>query len=62
MSTTTTIELPGPTKPPGWCQEQGIEHAYDDGPTLMSNPPISTRICKNCGHRQFKRPGVWTDN
>ena len=61
MTTTTTISLPGPSKPKGWCKDQGIEHSWVDGPCLMSNPPISTRDCINCGQRQWKRPGVWED-
>jgi hypothetical protein len=60
-STTTTIQLPGPTKPKGWCKEQGIAHSWESGPTLMSNPPISTRECVNCGQVQWKSPGDWTD-
>lgn len=62
-STTSTVKLniQTPPKPPGWCEESGIAHSWKDGPTLTSNPPIATRTCVNCGHRQWYQPGQWTD-
>jgi hypothetical protein len=50
-----------PKKPPGWCEEQGIPHNWQMGPTLTSNPPISTRECCVCGKRQHLRPSDWVD-
>lgn len=50
-----------PPKPKGWCEEQGVAHAWMDGPMLTSNPPIATRQCANCGKRQHLRPGEWED-
>lgn len=62
MNTTNTVKAEQHPKPYGWCQSNGVAHAYEDGPTLTIDPPIQTRICKNCGWRQFKRPSVWSDN
>lgn len=63
MSTTSTVKLNihVPPKSIGWCDEQGIEHSWKDGPTLTCDPPIHTRECSNCGKRQYKQPGEWRD-
>lgn len=63
MNSTGTVKLniPQPPKPKGWCEEQGIEHSWKSGPTLTCHPPIQTRECANCGHRQFLKPGEWRD-
>ena len=45
----------------GWCEQQGIEHAWESGPTLAMNPPIQTRRCKNCGKEQRLYPQQWQD-
>lgn len=62
MTSTTTVKLPGPLKPPGWCEKNGIEHAWESGPTLTTDPPILTRICKNCGKSQHLPPVEWQDS
>jgi len=51
----------GAAKPYGWCQANGVAHAYEAGASLLSEPPVQTRVCANCGWRQFKRPSIWTD-
>lgn len=63
MNTTSTIKLNihVPPKPKGWCDKEGVEHSWKDGPTLTCNPPIPTRECANCGKRQYFRPGSWED-
>lgn len=63
MSTTSTVKLNihQPSKPKGWCDEQGIAHSWEMGPTMTVNPPIQTRQCTNCGQRQYFSPGAWTD-
>lgn len=61
MNTTSTVSIKGPPKQPGWCQEQGIEHAWEAGPALTCNPPIRTRRCKNCGLNQYQEPERWCD-
>lgn len=50
-----------PPKPPGWCEQQGVEHSWQTGATLTVDPPIETRFCVNCGKRQMKRPAAWDD-
>lgn len=62
MSTRSTVYIKGPPKPLGWCEENGVEHSWEDGPTLTVNPPIHTRRCKNCGKRQHLRPAAWEDS
>jgi len=42
-----------------WCAENGVEHAWQDGPVLCSNPPKPTRACANCGRREVFVPGQW---
>jgi hypothetical protein len=63
MNTTSTVKLNihQPPKPKGWCDENGIAHSWEAGPTLTCNPPIPTRECLNCGKRQFFAPGHWED-
>ena len=48
-------------KPKGWCKENGVEHAWQDGPVLTVNPPIYTRVCINCGQQQRMAPRRWED-
>lgn len=50
-----------PPKEPGWCDQQGIEHSWEDGPTMTVSPPIHTRRCKNCGKSQHLVM-EWRDN
>lgn len=61
MNTTTTLRQSLGLKPKGWCEEQGVAHAWESGPTLTVQPPVSTRICKNCGKHQHQRPPEWLD-
>lgn len=42
-----------PRKPPGWCEIQGAEHAWKPGPVIARDPPTPTRICLNCGRREY---------
>ena len=48
-------------KEPGWCEKEGVEHAWEFGGTIMMSPPRETRWCVNCGKAQSKRPAVWDD-
>ena len=48
-------------KPAGWCEENGVEHAWVSGPTLTCDPPILTRSCANCGKYQRLEPSQWRD-
>jgi hypothetical protein len=50
-----------PLKTPGWCEANGIEHAWECGPTLTINPPIQTRYCVNCGKQQRLYAPQWQD-
>lgn len=60
-ATTHTVSLDiGPRKEAGWCEANGVVHAWKDGPTLTVDPPIHTRYCKNCGKQQHKRE-AWFD-
>ena len=54
-----TIYSSGPKKEPGFCEKEGIEHSWVNGPTLTSNPPIPTRHCVNCGKQERLTPGQW---
>lgn len=51
----TTYEYKFPRKQEGWCEEHGVQHAWESGPTLTSSPPILTRVCVNCGKQQQLR-------
>jgi hypothetical protein len=50
-----------PRKPAGWCDENGVEHAWGSGPLLLSYPAHQTRKCMNCGKTQAFQPGEWYD-
>lgn len=51
---TATVSKRAP-KPEGWCDEQGIAHAWEVLPyVLTANPPMSVRECINCGKRQTR--------
>ena len=50
-----------PRQEAGFCEKHGIEHAWEAGPTLTSNPPIITRSCVNCGKGQRLEPERWRD-
>lgn len=53
--TTHTVTVKQPPKPKGWCDEQGISHAWEVQPyTLTTNPPQSVRTCVNCGETQTR--------
>lgn len=54
-------QMERPLKKPGWCEEQGIAHAWESGSTLLSAPPIQTRQCANCGKVQWLRQPKWED-
>lgn len=58
---TTYIVNQGPRKEAGWCEKEGVDHAWVEGATLTSSPPIQTRICVNCGKRQWKNEPQWYD-
>ena len=60
-SSTVTLNIHRPPKPKGWCEDRGLVHAWEAGPTLTVPPPIPTRECLNCGQRQYFRPGQWED-
>ena len=63
MATTATALIQGGgIKEPGWCDRNGIEHAWQSGPTLTCNPPIQTRVCVNCGKRQQLSSPAWHDD
>jgi len=70
MMPSRTITLTGssasilgqPKKDPGWCERENVEHSWESGPILTSNPPMPTRVCVNCGKRQHQRPPAWVDD
>lgn len=44
-----------PNKEVGWCDAQGVEHAWQvQDYTLTVDPPLAVRICQNCGARQTR--------
>lgn len=59
-STLATFSI-GPKKEAGFCDKHGIDHAWEAGPILTSNPPIITRRCINCGKSQRLEPEYWRD-
>lgn len=62
MITSATSYWPIPSrKHASWCRTNGVEHSWEPGPTLTSNPPIPTRRCINCGQEQRQNPGDWLD-
>jgi hypothetical protein len=53
MNKPPPLILPGPRKELGWCEANGVAHAWTQGPTLTMQPPIPTRVCVNCGKKQY---------
>ena len=40
-----TITTPGPRKEAGWCEAQGVEHAWEvQDYTLTTDPPQAVRL------------------
>lgn len=58
---TTTYTFGPKSYQPGICAKHNLEHAWEPGPTLTTNPPIYTRRCKNCGQEQRQYPALWKD-
>lgn len=57
-TSTVTIKQKAPRKEAGWCEANGVEHAWEvQDYTLTSDPPQSVRICVNCG-KQETRPNT----
>lgn len=43
-------------KDPGYCEREGIGHAWEVMPWInLSYPPQSVRCCTNCGAKQTMR-------
>ena len=52
---TTVIASSQLRKHHGWCEEQGVDHAWQEqGYVLTTNPAQYVRICTNCGKEQRK--------
>jgi hypothetical protein len=56
-ASTDTVTIVGfpPRKEAGWCETQGVEHAWViQNYVLTTDPPQSVRICANCGKEQTR--------
>lgn len=63
-ATSNTVIKKGikPPKTLGWCEEQGIHHAWEQQDyVLTTNPPQVVRICLNCGKTQRRSTQVRVD-
>ena len=53
-TSTVTIKVGG-LKGEGWCEANGVEHAWEvQDYILTTDPPQSVRICLNCGKRETR--------
>jgi hypothetical protein len=52
--TTVTIAKTA-RKEAGWCEANDVEHAWEvQDYMLTSDPPLSVRICLNCGKQETR--------